>query len=142
MNRILKKILKLNSALILISLLIGITIGFFIFKITDKENKIKRHDRVVQLLISNSGQTKTWNNVTLEEGESVLNLVKRVSEVEGLDLILDGEGRDQRINTLLGTNIEGGEWKYYINNANPLPTIGRYFPKDGDVVSVIYTKNN
>ena len=137
-NKVSAFLARYTYVVITFSIILGIAIGYGSAKIMESKAKNTPSQRVVQLMIHNGTSVRTWNNVTLDEGESVVNLVKRVSDVEGLPLTLNGSGRDEEIGTLMGSSPDTGVWKYYINNANPLPTIGKYFPKEGDVVSVVY----
>lgn len=137
-NKVSAFLARYTYVVISFSIIIGILIGYGSSMYINYKVKNTPSQRVVQLMIHNGTSVRTWNNVTLDEGESVVNLVKRVSDVEGLPLTLNGSGRDESISSLMNSNSDNGEWKYYINNANPLPTIGKYFPKGGDVVSVVY----
>lgn len=131
---------RYTYAIIALTLLVGICIGYFIQAYRVANNDVaKSKIHVVQLLISDGENTKTWNNVALEEGDSVAKILTRVADIEKLELTWNGSGKDETLASLLAKSSENGMWTYYINDTNPLPTIGRYFPKNGDVLSLIYT---
>lgn len=131
---------RYTYVIIAFTLVFGIIIGYYLSQYTkgSKDTFISKVP-TIQFLITNGEQTKSWNNVTLNEGDSVARILTRVAEVESIDLLWDNETKDKNLVQLMNKNSENGKWTYYVNNVTPQPTIGRFFPKKGDVISIIYT---
>lgn len=136
-----KEVVNLIRRILIIGVLaivIGLAISYFLPKKGTKEClEPKLH--TIQLLVSSDTETKNWNNISLNEGESVASILERVNKANDIGLTLVGEKKARTIQALMKKDSNMGEWKYYINAASPLPPIDNYYPRAGDVVSIIYT---
>ncbi len=125
---------------VIISLFIGIALGYSIKSLIEINTNTTKKLPTISVLIHTGNETRNWNGVSLNEGESVLDIIERIGRIENFNIRTTGEGKDRQVDSIFEGEENNGEWKYYINNANPLPTIGRYFPKDGDNILVIYVQ--
>lgn len=124
-----------SGLFLIVVILLSSTITYMFMKKEQPKDVYVSKVRTVQFLVHDGAVTKTWANVTLEEGESVADTLDRIGRVDGLTITWAGNGKERK---LIGVNESmGGEWKYYINGASPLPSIGKYFPKDKDIIAII-----
>jgi hypothetical protein len=141
-NRVSGFLSRYTYVIIALALIAGISIGYYLSQYNKytKDSSISKVP-TIQFLITDGEQTKAWNNVTLNEGDSVAKILSRISDIENIDLTWDNESKDQNIVQIMNKYSESGVWAYYVNNATPQPAIGRFYPKKGDVISIIYTNN-
>jgi hypothetical protein len=118
-------------------------IGYFAFgkQQTEKDTKTEL-PRAVHVLIHDGEATRTWNNVSLLEGDSAAMIVDRIAKIEGIQVSWSDDSKDRSLTSLHNKSNTAGVWKFYMNNTEPLMTIGRYYPAPRDTISLIYTKNN
>ncbi len=119
------------------ALLSGILVGYMIGQ-RDATN-IKTATRTVHVLVSDGISTRNWNNVTLEEGQSVADLIDKIASIEQLPITWNGNGKDRTLTSFINAT-EGFQWTYFINNAQPGQPIGRFIPKHGDVIVLVGVK--
>lgn len=137
-----KELLNLAKRILIIGILstiIGFTAAHFLIPKKKNIECLQPKLNTIQLLISSDNGTKNWNNISLSEGESVVSILERVNKANNIELTLSGEKKARIIQSLLGKNSDGGEWKYYINATTPNINMDSYYPKAGDVISIIYT---
>lgn len=133
--------LRRSTYIIPVSMLvIGFLLGASFIKATDKTNTPSIvPPKTVSVLIHDGSSTRVWNGVTLDEGASVGMIIDRIATIEGIPLSWSGTGRERSIASFMAKDEGIGSWHAYINNA-PLPTgIGKFYPKPGDALTLIYT---
>lgn len=119
-------------------LLAGFLLGAYFIRHEDNEAKKNTPTKTIAFLLHDGATTRTWNGITVYEGESVVSILDRIARTENIGLSWSGSGRDRQITSLAGKDVGARTWKTYINNA-PMPTtIGKFYPRPGDTVTMIY----
>lgn len=119
-------------------LTLGFLLGATFIKITKVTATDEASTKTVTVLIHDGVSSRVWNGVTLNEGDSVAMLIDRIATIEGIPLSWSGTGRERQIASLMGKDDGVNSWHAYIDNA-PLPTsIGKFYPKPGQAVTLIY----
>ena len=117
----------------------GFLLGATFIKMTKTTDTSAMTPKTVTVLIHDGVSTRVWNGVSLAEGESIAMIIDRIATIEGIPLSWNGTGRERQVASLMSKDASMGAWSAYINNA-PLPTgIGKFYPKPGDAVTLIYT---
>lgn len=121
-------------------LIVGFLIGAGFMKLASQKSAedTRTPNTVTVLIYDGESSSHSWNGVSIPEGDSVANIIERVMEIERISLSWTGSGRDRQISSLAGKEAGDRTWKTYINNAL-LPTpIGRFYPRPGDTITVLY----
>jgi hypothetical protein len=125
----------------LLLLLVGFIFGMLFAKIIlSKSATVEVPQKTIALLIYDGNMSRTWNGVSLNEGESVADVIDRVAREDNILLSWSGESRSRQISSLDGKEIGEYSWQVYLNNAPLQTSIGKFYPKPGDNISLIYTR--
>lgn len=122
------------------TLLLGFLFGASFIKWSSRPNKEDvLRKKTLSVLVHDGNTTRSWNGVSIFEGDSVANVVDHIAQVENIALTWGGTGRDRQIISFEGKDAGSMVWHVYINNT-PLPTtIGRFYPMPGDAITLIYS---
>ena len=117
----------------------GFLLGATFIKFTaPKTDNAAFASKTVNVLINDGAHTRTWNGVTVTEGESVALILSRIANIEHLSISWTGNGRERELQSLMDKNNDLGAWHYYVNDS-PAPTsIGKFYPKPGDAITLLY----
>lgn len=131
---------KYNYIVPAVMLLAGFLLGATFIKTTTAESQSKpKTPDTITFLMHDGAVTRNWNGVSLVEGESVASIVDRIARTENVGLSWSGTGRDRQITSLAGKDVGTNVWHVYINNT-ALPTlIGKFYPRPGDAITLIYS---
>lgn len=95
--------------------------------------------RAISVLISDGKTTRTWNGVEATEGQSIADTLDKINALDPIGITWDGTGKDRSLGALLShARGEGGSWVWYLDGATSNSKIGRFFPKGGEVVTILW----
>jgi hypothetical protein len=121
-------------------LLVGFILGASFIKATSKTPGANQQvPKTISFLMYDGASTRTWNGVSIFEGESVATVVDRIARAENIGIIWSGNGRDQQLVSFAEKAVSDYTWKAYINNASLPTALGRFYPRPGDTITLIYS---
>lgn len=142
-NRISGFLSRYTYLVIAITLFSGMAIGYFAAGNQRTATSTKpQMPPTVNVLIHDGVSTRSWNNISLLEGDSAAIVLDRIAKIEGIPIAWSDDSKDRSLTSLQEKDTVNGKWEFYMNNTIPLMTIGRFYPNDSDTISLIYTKNN
>ncbi len=93
--------------------------------------------------VSENGKFFPTDEIDLYEGESVFEILSRISKSNRIVVDASGSGEFAYIKGINGIfQLQHGDlsgWVYTVNGESPSVSCGAYYPKNGDVVSFFYT---
>ena len=101
--------------------------------------------KYVEITITGIDSTIVQDKVSIEDNQSVYDVLKTITNKKGIELKANGFGPTIYIVGIHGLNeFDNGPrsgWKYKVNGKYPSQSAGSYKVKDGDHIEWIYTTN-
>ncbi len=123
-----------------LAFLIGLFLGAIIMRTADtrEDAKAKMVQPTVAFLLHDGTNTRTWNGVTVNEGESIADIIDRIANIEHIELSWKNSGRTRELISLSDKASTDKTWHCYVNGALISLPLGRFYPKKGDIITMIY----
>lgn len=140
------------SIFVIVAVMAGVIFGTQVSKINQDIDKLSFKSVVVKTgevagvyqgqgpvtLLINDGSTEKKLEISAQEGESVLDLMKKAQEEENLNFVAEEHDFGVLISEVNGLKggTEGKYWMYYVNGEMPTVGVDAYETKVGDLVEL------
>lgn len=129
-----------HSKVILGWIFLGALIGIATTELTYAylDSKDATPPETVSLMIVDGTNIHNWPNIERHEGESVADVIDRVSRLDNFPVTWSGEGINRTLSAT--NNSTSGSWQYYIDQFTPNVPLAKFYPKSGDQILIIKTR--
>lgn len=93
---------------------------------------------LVSIMVIDGTSIRSWPSVDLSEGNSVADLLQKVSDLDHFPVLWNSEGRDRVLTSVNGGMT--GSWQYYVNQAPSNAPLAKFYPKRDDKITIVRTQ--